>query len=114
MHNVIYEEYLPSALLYGVPYDLFWSLNPKKLTPFRIAYQKKIDMDAYARWEMGRLINMAVWNIKNYPKNPLVGENEDENIGSTESAAITAKKFDAWAKLFNEGFENRKEQKGDS
>ena len=32
----------------GVPYELFWHLNPKKLKPFQDAYKRKQqEMDAY-------------------------------------------------------------------
>lgn len=101
-------------MIYGVTYDTFWDLNPRKLKPFKVAYEKKQKIKAYERWEMGHLINLAVWNIKKYPKNPF-GETEDKtDCKRVESAEIAAKQFDAWVKLFNEGFENRQKQESDS
>lgn len=40
---------LTDALVYGVPYDLFWHLNPTKLKPFAEAYKIKLnEQDALA------------------------------------------------------------------
>ena len=32
------EDFQKWSIVYGVPYDLFWHLNPNKLKPWREAY----------------------------------------------------------------------------
>ncbi len=40
-NRLIWKEYLPQALAVGVPYEVFWHLNPKKLESFYDAYRIK-------------------------------------------------------------------------
>ena len=47
------EDILPAALLMGVPYDLFWHLNPRKLEPFRTAYKDRLSQEDYYAWRQG-------------------------------------------------------------
>ncbi len=51
--------WLPNALRYGVPYELFFKLNPKKLEPFRRA--KEIDAK-----EKVKYLDMLAWLIGTY------------------------------------------------
>lgn len=39
---MIWEDFLPKSLAIGVPYDVFWHLNPKKLDAFVIAHKQKM------------------------------------------------------------------------
>lgn len=39
---MIWEEYLPMALSIDVEWELFWHLNPKKLSPFIEGHKKKL------------------------------------------------------------------------
>ena len=53
---------MPSALVYGVPYDVFWHLNPKKLEPFKKAYFIKQEERDAEVWAMcGNYVLSAVY-----------------------------------------------------
>ena len=44
---------MPDALTIGIPYELFWHLNPKKLKPFQLAYKKRqqeLDAQMHMWW----------------------------------------------------------------
>ena len=64
---------MPKALLYGVPYDLFWHLNPSKLIPFRKAYEERLEQEERARWMNGMYIMQAISACfgEKYPEKPL-------------------------------------------
>ncbi len=44
----------------GVPYDVFWNLNPKKLESFEIAYKNKRHIEDEKMWYMGQYIMSAI------------------------------------------------------
>lgn len=58
--ELIWEEFLPKALLYGCPYDLFWHLNPTKLTAFRKAYEERLQQKEDAMWRNGLYTMRAI------------------------------------------------------
>ena len=64
---------MPKALLYGVPYELFWHLNPAKLMPFRKAYEDRMEAEEKARWISGLYVMRAVSACfgDEYPEQPL-------------------------------------------
>lgn len=95
------EEYLPNALLYGVPYELFWHLNPRKLEPFKMSYQKRLEIDNHNAWIQGQYIRLAIGSVLDgkkckYPEAPLFA-GEDEK--SSEE------KFLAWIEVYNANFD---------
>ena len=49
-HKLIWEDFLPNALTIGVPYELFWRLNPTKLKPFYTAFENKRKMRDEENW----------------------------------------------------------------
>lgn len=59
----------------GVDYDLFWTLNPKSLTPFVKAFELKQKYDDMMAWTNGLYIRMAIASSlgkeAKYPKSPL-------------------------------------------
>lgn len=57
---MIWEQYLPEALNMGVPYDLFWRLNPRKLLPFAEAYRRKRQQHSDEMWLMGQYVASAL------------------------------------------------------
>lgn len=70
---------MPYALLYGVPYETFGHLNPRKLEPFRKAKEleaeEKAKMMDYMAWLVGTYTvdAMGVWwgtNHNPYPETP--------------------------------------------
>lgn len=62
-----------------MPYDLFWHLNPTKLQPFREAYQKRLEVEEYARWRSGMYVMQAVGACfgGEYPKQPIEFEKQN-------------------------------------
>lgn len=44
----------------GVPYELFWHLNPKKIKAFEEAYKLKRKVEDEQMWLMGMYVNNAV------------------------------------------------------
>lgn len=96
-------------MLYGVPYELFWHLNPRKLEPFKTAFQKRIEMDDYNAWMLGSYIRAAVGSVLDgkrckYPEKPLgasAREGENDRLSAEN-------KFILWVDAFNRGFEGEK------
>ncbi len=44
----------------GVPYDLFWHLNPRKLLSFAEAYRRKRQQQSDDMWLMGQYVASAL------------------------------------------------------
>jgi len=60
-------------LLYGVTDERFWHLNPKKLSYYKKAYEKRLEIESYGRWEQGMYFREAVVSALSkheYPKHP--------------------------------------------
>ena len=51
---------MPNALAIGVPYELFWTLNPHKLKAFYKAYEIHKKILDEEMWIMGAYVNNAV------------------------------------------------------
>lgn len=51
---------MPNALAIGVPYELFWELNPHKLKAFYKAYEIHKKILDEEMWIMGAYVNNAV------------------------------------------------------
>lgn len=92
---------MPNALLYGVPYELFWHLNPRKLSPFKEAYQKKLEVDNQNAWIQGQYIRLAVGSVLDgkkckYPEKPL--SDKRKTVSPEEG-------FMAWIEVYNSNFD---------
>lgn len=117
MRDLINREYLPSALLIGVDYQLFWSLNPRKLEPFILAYEKKsksrLEELNVAAWLNGvyftQSIGATFGENGKYPEEPirLFGDTSPKN---EKEAVSEADIFSAYAMTFNKEF-RKKNQK---
>lgn len=79
---------------------MFWHLNPAKLQPFKEAYQKKLELEEYARWRSGMYVMCAVGACfgGEYPEQPLGLEqqnssyaDEDEEENYTEEEILRAR-----------------------
>lgn len=73
MLEQIEEDTLPHALMIGVDYDLFWTLNPKSLSPFIKAFELKQDYDDELAWRLGAYVKVAITSSlgdSNYPEQP--------------------------------------------
>lgn len=74
MYNEIMENILPNALMIGVNYDLFWTLNPESLQPFVKAFSLAQKNEDRKMWQQGMYIKLAVVSAFNkeakYPVTP--------------------------------------------
>lgn len=74
--------------MYGVSYETFWRLNPKKLEPFQIKREKEAKEQVTARdtlaWTVGSYVvdAMAIFLGKNAPAYP----SQPRSMNSTDNA----------------------------
>lgn len=73
----------------GVDYELFWTLNPKSLSPFVKAFNLKQKYDDAISWQSGLYIRLAIASALNkqskYPQKPMMSEPvEDKPMTSEE------------------------------
>ena len=62
-HKLIWEDFLPNALTIGVPYELFWRLNPKKLKAFQIAFENKRKIRDEENWISWGVYGMSALSV---------------------------------------------------
>jgi len=78
MLDTIVENVLPYALMIGVDYDLFWSLNPKSFQPFVKAFQLRQEYDDMVAWLNGMYVKRAIASSLNkeakYPNHPMMSK----------------------------------------
>lgn len=63
--DTIENELLPNALMMGVDYELFWTLNPKTLSPFIRAFELKELYDDRMAWLQGVYVKTAIVSAMN-------------------------------------------------
>lgn len=72
----------------GVDYELFWTLNPKSLSPFVKAFELKQKYHDFMAWNMGNYILEAIASSmsKNakYPSKPHSEKSKDVAMTSDE------------------------------
>lgn len=54
---------MPDALTIGVPYDLFWHLNPTKLKPFYTAFENKRKIRDEENWLTWGTYAMSMFSV---------------------------------------------------
>lgn len=99
------------ALQIGVEYELFWSLNPKKLRPFVKAYENTLKQRTlqsnYAAWISGIYATYAIASAMSehteYPEKPLALYENEHDIA--ERKAQESQMFSAYAAMFNRSFD---------
>lgn len=94
MFDKINNILLPNALMIGVDYDLFWSLNPKSLTPFIKAFELKQKYDDSQAWLHGMYIKLAITSsLSKSSKYPIVAMSvkDDYNKKMSDPKYIKAK-----------------------
>lgn len=109
---------MPIAVRYGVPMDIFWDLNPKRLEPWQRYYdfseQLRRDEQDHMAWLSGQYVLAAIGSAIDgkkapYPSEPFtVSQRKDKQA---EANKIAADKFAAFAMAFNQGFRKRQEAK---
>lgn len=84
----ILQNVLPNALMMGVDYELFWTLNPKTLSPFIKAFELKQKYNDTMAWQQGNYIRIAIGSCfdKNtkYPQRPFTSDKVEEKPMSAE------------------------------
>lgn len=102
MGEYILKVILPQCLSIGISYDLFWTLNPRKLEPFyeaeKIKQEENYKQINYTAWLNGIYVAEAISTCftknKKYPESPHEAKKEEENWTHAE-------RFGAWATAFN-------------
>lgn len=66
MRENFFYNWLPQALLLGISEEKFWDMNPRKLEPYKIAFEikeeKRMDELDYTAWLMG-LYNERAFSV---------------------------------------------------
>ncbi|WP_343248257.1 hypothetical protein [Diplocloster hominis] len=105
---MIYRNWLPCAIRYGISYETFWDLNPRIMDIYQAEFRRresaKLDLIDYSAWLNGAYIVNAVQTALSprkvkYSKMPLHTSKQDTPINDAE-------KFKLWAAEFNRRFEN--------
>ena len=72
----------------GVDYELFWTLNPKTLSPFVKAFELSQKNEDCKAWQYGLYVRMAISSCiskEEYPKQPLMTKGKvKEKVMSAE------------------------------
>lgn len=100
------NEILPNALVMGVDYELFWSLDPITLSPFIKAFSIRKKMEDSERWQLGVYIRGAVASVLSkdakYPTEPIFSKEEAKKEETEEDRMLEIKKrFINHAKMLN-------------
>lgn len=108
--EIIENVYLPQALIIGVDYDLFWSLNPRKLQPFVESFKMKQKIKTeyinFQTWlqgiYFGKALVASLDKNQEYFKEPIDFQKIKEQKSQEE---LMAMKFEAWSIAFNQSLE---------
>lgn len=96
---------MPHALVWGIPYDIFFTLDPHTIKPFEKAYQIKTKDEAqvmnYNAWLIGKYICSSIASCLSrkakYPSEPFKSRDDDE-----EGYVLSdADRFEMFASVFN-------------
>jgi len=108
--EIVENVYLPQALTIGVDYDLFWSLNPRKLQAFVKSFKMKQKIKTeyinFQTWlqgiYFGRALVASLDKNQEYFKEPIDFQKIKEQKSQEE---LMAMKFEAWSIAFNQSLE---------
>lgn len=81
----------------GVDYELFWTLNPKSLSPFVKAFSLKQEYNDTLAWQYGMYVRLAIGSSfskdSKYPSKPLLTKKVADTTMSPEEikARVMAK-----------------------
>ena len=98
--------WLPAAIRYGIPYETFWKLNPRIMSIYQDAYNKRLqekyeDLD-YAAWLNGMYVMNAIGSAFNknskYPEAPISKSKEQKTLTPEE-------KFKLWVLEYNKKYD---------
>ena len=77
----------------GVPYDLFWVLNPRELEPFKKAFSLSQEISDINNWQLGNYIRVAVASVLDpkakFPDKPFVyGQKSKSELSEDEKLRV--------------------------
>lgn len=92
---MIMEIWLPKSIVYGIPEEKFWHMNPRRMEPYEKAqemqdekWKKRLEVEA---WAHGMYVHRAIGCAfskpsKPYPKEPdeLFKPNESEQLSDAD------------------------------
>ena len=105
---MIDEVWLPSAIRFGIPVDVFWTLNPKYMYVYQEDYMRRkkeemqlLDVSAYYQgiYTM-RAVSACLSKKASYPKQPLSLQKSEKPLSQEE-------RFKLWVDEFNRRFEDK-------
>lgn len=114
MIEQINNTILPQALMIGVEYNLFWTLNPKSLSPFIKAFElQQINEDRLC-WQSGLYIRLAIASVMDskvkYPSKPTIGiDNSDSIVDENKKMNHIKQSFMENMVIINSQFKKRGE-----
>ena len=108
--EIIENVYLPQALTIGVDYDLFWSLNPRKLQAFVKSFKMKQKIKTeyinFQTWlqgiYFGKALVASLDKNQEYFEEPIDFQKIKEQKSQEE---LMAMRFEAWSIAFNQSLE---------
>lgn len=107
------------ALMMGVDYELFWTLNPRKLKPFQKAYSQrqkiKYEEMNYRAWINGLYVQNAIGSAFSkrgkYPDKPFrFNESINEKVSGEKPKSKERVQMEVIAMMWNKQFKDN--QKG--
>ena len=111
MWDVILEDILPNALMIGVDYELFWTLNPKSLAPFVKAFELKEKHSDTMAWLSGLYVRSAIVSAMNkdakYPTHPISDNVKKRDLTPEDRMNIIKDRFLANVELINSNIESK-------
>lgn len=101
------KELLPHALVWGIPYDVFFCLDLNSIKPFQRAYrlrcEEKAEAIKHSAWFIGRYVceSIATCFSKNhsYPEKPF--ESKDKTEDGEAYVFRDADRFQVFAMAYN-------------
>lgn len=103
---MINEIWLPAALRFGIPIEVFWNLNPKYMYMYQDEYirekEEQIKLLDVAAYYQGLYVQQAIASCfskrARYPKKPLSLTEQEKPLSGEEQ-------FKLWVQEFNKRFE---------
>ncbi len=102
---MIMEEWLPKSIIYGIPEEKFWHMNPRKMKPYEKAQQMKdeqwksrLEVEA---WAYGMYVHRAIGCAFAKPSKPYPKEPEKIFQRADETPLTDAEKFYAYMVAHN-------------
>lgn len=107
--SLINTVWLPAALRFGIPVDVFWDLNPKYMYMYQEEYIREkeeqiklLDVSAYYQ---GLYVQQAIASCfskkAKYPKKPL-------SLMPKKKALSGEEQFKLWVQEYNKRFDEKK------